>query len=95
MYGVVRRYDGDPKVLRDFAQRVQGVVEELRQIPGFVSYDVVVTGETLISLSIYEDQAGADASTELSRKYAFNEWTDLKLNPAEVTSGEIVVHAAR
>ncbi len=92
MYGVVRRYQADATTLQDFVQRIQGVKEVVTQIPGFVSYNVVAAGDTVITLSIYQDKAGADASTAAARDYALVRWADLKLAPFEITSGEIAVH---
>ena len=92
MYGVVRRWRADAATLQDFVQRIQGVLPELQAIQGFVSYSAIIEGDTLVSTSIYEDKAGADASTALARRYAFEQWTDLKLGAPEITSGEVVVH---
>ncbi len=93
MYGVVRRWRADAATLQDFAQRIQGVLPELQAIQGFVSYSVVMEGDSLVSTSIYQDKAGADASTALARRYAQEQWTDLKLSAPEITSGEVTVHA--
>lgn len=95
MYGVVRRYQGDAATLQDFAQRIQGVVPEVQQVQGFVSYNVVVAGDTLVSMSIYQDKTGADRSTEIARQYALERWSDLKLNPPAITGGDVPVHAAQ
>jgi quinol monooxygenase YgiN len=94
MYGVVRRWQAEPSTLQAFVHRIHGALPELRQISGFVSYDVIVAGDTLISTSIYQDKDGADQSTELARRYTREQWTDLKLNPPDITSGEVAVHAA-
>jgi len=94
MYGVVRRYQGEAAALQDFAQRIPGVLPELQQIQGFVSYNVVLAGDTLVSLSIYQDKAGADRSTEVARQYALERWSDLKLNPPEITEGDVTAHGA-
>jgi hypothetical protein len=95
MYGVIRRWRGDPVTLQDFVGRIRGVLSELQAIEGFVSYDLVVSGDTLVSTSIYQDRAGADASTALARRYSLEQWTDLKLSSPEVTSGEVPVHSTK
>ncbi len=92
MFGVVRRFQADAATLQDFAQRIQGVLPELQQIQGFVSYNVVLSGDTLVSLSIYQDKAGADQSTEVARQYALERWSDLKLNAPEITEGDVTAH---
>ncbi len=94
MYGVVRRYQGEAATLQDFAQRIPGVLPELQQIQGFVSYNVVLAGDALVSLSIYQDKAGADQSTEVARRYSLERWSDLKLNPPEITEGNVTAHGA-
>jgi quinol monooxygenase YgiN len=92
MYGVVRQYQADPAALQDMVQRIRGVLPELQQIQGFVSYDVVESGSTLITVSIYGDKAGADASTEVARRYVQEQWSDLKVNPPQITAGDVPVH---
>lgn len=93
MYGVVRRVQADATTLQEFVQRIQGVVPELQQVHGFVSFTVLVSGDTLVSISIYQDKAGADQSTAIALRYVRDEWVDLKLNPPEITSGDVPVHA--
>ncbi len=95
MYGVVRRWQADPTTLQDFAQRIPDAVPELQEIPGFVSFSVVIAADTLVSLSVFEDKTGADASTALARRYSLEQWTDLHLNPPEVIGGDVAVHAMR
>ena len=94
MYGVVRRWQADAATLQDFVQRIQGVLPELQAIQGFVSYSAIMEGNTLVSTSIYQDKAGADASTTLARRYTQEQWTDLQVSAPEITSGEVAVHAA-
>jgi quinol monooxygenase YgiN len=94
MYGVVRQYTADPATLRDLTGRIEKVVTVLQGIQGFISYDVVVAGNTLIAISIYADKAGADESTATARRYVQEEWSDLTIDPPEVTEGEVPVHAA-
>jgi quinol monooxygenase YgiN len=94
MYGVVRQYTADPATLEDLAGRIEKVLSVIQAIQGFVSYDVVVSGNTLIAISVYADKAGADESTTTARHYVQEEWSDLSIDPPRVTEGEVPVHAA-
>ena len=92
MYGVVRQWRADVATLQDFVQRIQSALPEVEAIPGFVSYDAVLSGNTLITVSVYQDQAGADAWIALAQRYVLEQWTDLNLGTPQVTNGEVVLH---
>jgi hypothetical protein len=76
MYATVRRYEGitDPT---EVGRRVrEGFVPLLREIEGFVAYYWVDAGNGLmVSTSVFEDQAGADAPTRgLPTGFAMKTW---------------------
>ena len=95
MYATLRRYEG----VTDSGEMVRVVKEEglledvLRQVPGFVNYNMVdAGGGTFFTISVYEDQSGAEES---NRRVA--EWVrqsnlgSLVPNPPQITVGEVVV----
>ena len=65
MYATIRRYEDvtDPA---EAGRRVsEGFVPLIKQIPGFVAYYWVDAGEGIMaSTSVFENRAGAEASTE-------------------------------
>jgi hypothetical protein len=95
MNATVRRYEGitDPaEVGRIIRDRFVGLMTE---IDGFVAYYWVDAGDgVMVSTTIFEDQAGADASNETAAAFIRDEGLgDLFPNPPRVTAGEVVATA--
>src|SRR5919202_4069652 len=95
MYATVRRYEGitDPA---EVGRRVgQDFVPLLREIEGFVAYYWVDAGNgVMVSTSVFEDQAAAEASNQRSADWVREEdLGDLYPNPPQITVGEVVASA--
>jgi hypothetical protein len=91
MYTTIRRYEGiDPSRVDELMQRVeQGFVPIVGQVPGFVGYYVIDAGGGVIaSVSVFEDQAGADESVQRAGNWV-QSMTDLIPNPPQITAGEV------
>lgn len=91
MYAVVRRYErvSDPA---EAGRRVdEGFVSLLRQVPGFVSYYWVdAGGGVMVSMSVFEDQAGAEASIKRAADFVRDNLASLLPEPPQVTAGQVV-----
>lgn len=91
MYAVVRRYEGvtDPA---ESGRRVNdGFVPLLRQVPGFVAYYWVdAGGGTMVSTSVFEDQAGAEESVRRAAEFVRGGLASLLPNPPQITAGPVV-----
>lgn len=91
MYAVVRRYEGvtDPA---EAGRRVdEGFVPLLRQVPGFVAYYWVdAGGGVMVSMSVFEDQAGADESVKRAADFVRDHLESLLPNPPQVAAGQVV-----
>ena len=96
MFATVRRYETDSTLVPELLRRARKeFVPELRKINSFVSYDSVDSGKgVIVSMSVFETEAGADESNHLARKFA-KDWSDLLPNPSQVTYGVIVLHETR
>jgi hypothetical protein len=94
MYATIRRYDGvtDPA---EAGRRVdEGFVPLLKDIPGFVAYYWLDAGDGIMaSMSIFDDRAGAEASTDRAAAWVAENIADLLPNPPQVTPGEVVAHS--
>ena len=64
MYASIRRYRTVAGASTELAQRVdQGFLPIISSAPGFIAYYVVDAGNDVVaSVSIFQDQAGAEAS---------------------------------
>jgi hypothetical protein len=95
MYAVVRRYNTSAGSIAEIAQRVnEGFLPLVSQVQGFISYDVIDAGDgTMLTVSVFEDRAGADESTRAATEWVRQNLTHLIRTAPVVTTGEILVHS--
>lgn len=94
MYAAVRRYEG----IKDDSEAGRLVGESfvplLQKVEGFVAYYWIDAGDgTMASLSVFENQAGADESVRLAHQWIEDNAPGLFPNPPRVTEGEVVASA--
>ncbi len=93
MHAVVRTYSGQgaSELFDLLGQREEDVQALISGVPGFVSYAAVRSDDGGVTVTVCEDQAGADES---SRRAA--EWVKENLgataNPPAITQGDTVLH---
>jgi heme-degrading monooxygenase HmoA len=96
MYAVIRRYNIAPGSADTIVQRVnEQFLPSVSQAPGFVAYYVVDPGDgTIASVSIFDDRAGADASTRLATEWVRQSvGSAIKTAPVIIT-GQVVAQSA-
>jgi hypothetical protein len=95
MYATVRRYEGvtDPA---EAGRRVsEGFVPLISEIGGFVAYYWVDAGNgVMVSTSVFEDRAGAEASNERAAGWVRDNLAALLPNAPQITAGEVVANKA-
>jgi len=90
MYVAVRRYQVKAGLTDEIIRNGQDFVSLIRQAPGFVAYYGVVAGnDRILTVSIFQDQAGADESTRLVADWARQHLAELVEGPAELQAGEV------
>ena len=96
MYATVRRYDGVTDV-REAIRRVnEGFIQIVSEIPGFVAYYWIdAGGGVMISMSVFQDRAGAEESNAKAAGYVREKMASLLPNPPQITAGEVVAHTAK
>lgn len=93
MHAVVRTYSGQgaSELFDLLGQREEDVQALISGVPGFVSYAAVRSDDGGVTVTVCEDQAGADES---SRRAA--EWVKENLgataNPPAITQGDTILH---
>jgi len=95
MYATVRRYEGvtDPA---EAGRRVSdGFVPLISGVDGFIAYYWVDAGNgVMVSTSVFETQAGAEASNERAAGFVRENLAALLPNPPQITAGEVVASKA-
>ncbi len=94
MYMSVRRYttSGPTNMIARIV--TQGFVPIISDAPGFIAFYVVDGGDgSLASVSIFADQAGAEASSRLAAGYVAENLAN-RLTLQETVAGEVIVEAS-
>jgi hypothetical protein len=88
MYATVRRYKNAGALAAAMSSKSADVKKLISGVSGFVSYYATRDGDTMTSVSIYNDKAGCDESTRVA-----GEWVRANVKPApaapEVSGGEV------
>jgi heme-degrading monooxygenase HmoA len=93
-YAVIRRYQVKAGASAEIVRRARaGFVPIISATPGFRAWYLVDTGnDTLIAVSIFNDRAGAEASTKRAAEWIKKNLAELMPTPPEITSGALVIH---
>jgi hypothetical protein len=102
MYAAIRRYEiPDPDAVEELTQRLnEGFLPIISEVPGFVAYYAVYEGEfsglyegdvVLTTVSLFEDLAGAQRSTDVAADYVKQNLASLLPQAPSATVGDVVV----
>jgi hypothetical protein len=94
-YAIIRRYSGlDPRSGDEVERRVNAeVLPIISRIPGFVAYCALRTsGDVVASISIFEDQAGAEESTRQAASWIKQHLPTLVPSPVQYTAGRVIAY---
>lgn len=94
-HAVIRRFSGlDPRSVDEVARRVNtDLLPIISRIPGFLAYCALHTGgDVVASISIFEDQAGAEESTRQAAAWVKQHLAALVPTPAQYTAGRVIAY---
>jgi hypothetical protein len=94
MYVSIRRYRANPEDVPEIVDRVrEGFVPIISKIAGFVSYQVLDTGDGFVaSISTYDTKEAAQQSNETATEWVRDNLTGLLSGIPDVTAGEIILN---
>jgi hypothetical protein len=93
MYATVRTYSGSPELADALVRHGADVKRLISGIGGFRAYYLVRTTEGAVSISVYDDEAGASESTSAAANWIRENLPDLVVSAPQVSSGEVVLSA--
>jgi hypothetical protein len=92
MYATIRRYDGGSEWADALVEHEDDIRNVISAIDGFRAYYLIRSipdGPTTIS--VFEDEAGAEASTIAAANYVTDNLLDVSPASPRVTSGEVAL----
>jgi hypothetical protein len=91
MYATVRTYTGNADIADALVENESEVRRLISAIDGFRAYYLVRTGDGAVSVSVYDDQAGAEESTRQASDWVRTNLSDLSVAAPQVASGQVVI----
>jgi hypothetical protein len=91
MHAVIRAYAGNPDLAETLAEHTDEIRQVIGGINGFKAYYLVKIAEGTTSISIFEDQAGAEESSRAAAAWLAENLPDVKGGAPYVTAGEVLI----
>lgn len=97
MYASVRVTQAKPGSVDKIGQRVtDDFMPIVSKIPGFIGYYVINTGgDQLVTVSIFEDDKGAQASIQASYEWVSKNITEWLARPLDILEGRIIASSTK
>ena len=91
MHVAIRRYQVDPASAEEVMRHVdEGFIPLIKDADGFLAYYALKAGsDEVVTVSIFEDQAGAEESSRRAADWIRQNLAALLPDPPEITAGEV------
>ena len=91
MHAAIRTYQVKPGTASEVSRLAQeGFAPIIRSVPGFVAYyGVIGESDTVVTVSIFEDEAGEAESTRQAKEWVAQNLAQHVVGPPRVVAGEV------
>jgi heme-degrading monooxygenase HmoA len=93
MYATVRTYSAGPELADALVSNAAEVKSLISGIEGFKAYYLVRTADGAVSISVYDNEAGANESTTGEANWIRENLPELGASAPQVSVGEVVLSA--
>jgi hypothetical protein len=90
MYVTIRRYVGNSELADQLAARSDEVKSVIEPVQGFRDYYLIKSGDGTASITICDDQAGAEESNRAAAAWVKENMPEIATSPPEISAGEVV-----
>ena len=91
MHATIRRYENDADLADRLAARSDEIRGLLAGVAGFQAYYLVRSAESTASVTVCDDQAGAEESNRIAAGWLRENMPDAVSAAPQVTAGEVVL----
>jgi hypothetical protein len=90
---VVRKYSGQgaSRLIDTIEENAEDVKSVLGPVKGLVSYTLVRTADGGFTITVCEDQAGIDESTQKAKEWIAENAGDIGAAAPEISTGDVVI----
>jgi hypothetical protein len=92
MYATLRWYGGNTELADQLAARADDVRHVIGGVEGVRGYYLIRTDGGTVSVTVADDQSGAEASNSAAAEWLKENLPDAAANPPQVSMGEVVVN---
>jgi len=93
MFATVRTYSTGPELADALVSNAPAVESLISGIDGFKAYYLVRTADGAVSVSVYDNEAGANESTAAAATWIRENLPELAGSAPQVSAGEVVISA--
>jgi hypothetical protein len=91
MHAVIRAYAGNTELADALVEHEDEVRQVISGISGFKGYYVLKLAEGTSTVSLFENEAGAEESSRAAATWLQENLPDMNVQPPYVTGGEVVL----
>lgn len=91
MYAVIRAYNGNHDLADALVEHEDDIRQLIGGINGFKAYYLLKLAEGTSTVSVFDDQEGAEESSRAAAAWLAENLPDLNVTAPYVTAGEVVV----
>lgn len=91
MHVTVRNYRGSSDLIDLLVENEDTVRSLISGIDGFRAYYLVRTNDGGLSISVFDDESGAEESNRVAADWVRENASDVRTDPPEVSAGEVVI----
>ena len=91
MHATVRIYAGANELADALVEREDEVKQIISEIDGFKAYYLVRTSDGATSISVYDDEAGAEQSNRVAAAWVAENLPDLNIAAPQISAGEVAI----
>ena len=93
MHATMRYYAGNSELADQLAARSDEIRSVISAVPGFRAYYVLKLDDATVSITVCDDEAGTEASTQVAADWIRENMPDLSSSPPMVSSGTVTLSA--
>ena len=94
MYVAIRRYRGNTTLADELAERSDEIKSVIEPVSGFRAYYLVRANDGAASITVCDDQSGAEESNRVAADWIRQNMPELSASPPEISAGEVVLATA-
>ena len=91
MHGSIRIYSGSGELADALVENESEIKRIIGEIDGFRAYYFFRTADGTASVSVFDDEAGAEESNKVAAAWIRENLPDLAVSAPQITAGEVVV----